>query len=79
MTVEPQQHSHPEVVHTEKHFHVTHYMPRGENWTHVQSTHTHEHNHPEVEHVHVRHDDPGEDHHREAHIHDHARPAQSPA
>jgi tRNA U34 2-thiouridine synthase MnmA/TrmU len=79
MTIEPQRHHHPAIEHTQKHFHVTHYLHRGEDWAHLQSTHTHAHNHPELEHVHIPHQDLEKEHRREAHIHDHARPAASPA
>ncbi len=50
-----------------------------ENWGHLLSTHVHEHNHPELEHVHIPHEDVEKEHRREGHIHDHARPADSPA
>jgi hypothetical protein len=79
MTIEPQQHHHPSMVHAQKHFHVTHYLHRGEDWSHLQSTHMHEHNHPELEHVHIPHQDLEKEHRREAHVHDHARPDASPA
>jgi hypothetical protein len=79
VTIEPQRHVHPAIEHNEKHFHVTHYLHRGEDWAHLQSTHTHEHNHPEVEHVHIPHENLEQEHRREAHIHDHAHPAASPA
>jgi hypothetical protein len=35
--------------HRHKHFHVTHYLHRGENWGHLLSTHTHDHNHPALD------------------------------
>ena len=79
MTVEPQRHHHDAIVHEEKHFHVVHYLPRGEDWNHLTSTHAHEHNHAEVTHVHIPHRDVEGEHHREAHVHDHAAPAESPA
>ena len=72
-------HHHEAAVHDHKHFHVTHYLHRGENWGHLLSTHMHEHNHPELEHVHIPHEDVEKEHRREGHIHDHARPADSPA
>jgi hypothetical protein len=72
-------HHHEAAVHDHKHFHVTHYLHRGENWGHLLSTHVHEHNHPELEHVHIPHEDVEKEHRREGHIHDHARPADSPA
>jgi hypothetical protein len=42
------------------------------------ATHDHQHNHPAVEHIHQEHEDPAREHEREAHIHDHARPSESP-
>jgi hypothetical protein len=32
-----------------------------------------------VDHVHIPHQDAEKEHRREAHVHDHARPAESPA
>jgi hypothetical protein len=79
MVTEPRgRHHHDPLDHRHKHFHVTHYLHRGENWVHLLSTHSHEHNHAEVEHVHIPHEDETKEHRREAHIHDHARPAKSP-
>ena len=72
-------HRHEAMVHDHKHFHVTHYLHRGENWGHLLSTHVHEHNHPELDHVHIPHEDVEKEHRREGNIHDHARPADSPA
>jgi hypothetical protein len=74
-------HEHEAIKHRHKHYHVTHYLHRGENWGHLTSTHTHEHNHAALDHVHIPHSDAGmeKEHRRESHIHDHARPAQSPA
>jgi len=72
-------HQHEALKHRHKHFHVTHYLHRGENWGHLLSTHAHEHNHPAVDHVHIPHEDAEKEHRREAHVHDHARPAESPA
>lgn len=37
-------HQHEAVVHEHKHFHVTHYLHKGENWGHLLSTHEHDHN-----------------------------------
>jgi hypothetical protein len=71
-------HQHDAVKHRHKHFHITHYLHRGENWGHLQSNHTHEHNHPALDHVHIPHTEAEKEHRREAHVHDHARPAESP-
>jgi hypothetical protein len=57
---------------------VTHYLHRGENWVHLLSTHAHEHNHAAIEHVHIPHEDIDKEHRREAHVHDHASPAEPP-
>ncbi|HEV2907515.1 MAG TPA: hypothetical protein VGZ50_09405 [Actinomycetota bacterium] len=64
--------------HRHKHFHITHYLHRGEQWGHLQSNHLHEHNHPALDHVHIPHRDAEAEHRREAHVHDHARPDESP-
>ena len=61
-----------------EHYHVTHYLHQGENWGHLLSTHGHDHNHSEVEHVHIPHKNVENEHRREAHVHDHARPTESP-
>lgn len=79
MTIEPQHHQHDALVHDHKHFHVTHYLHKGEDWTHLLSTHTHDHNHPPLDHVHIPHRDLEKEHRREAHVHDHAGPTSSPA
>ena len=71
-------HEHEPIKHRHKHFHVTHYLHQGENWGHLLSTHSHDHNHAGVEHVHIPHRDVEKEHRREAHIHDHARPSESP-
>ena len=36
-------HHHAAAEHGHKHFHVTHYLHRGENWGHLLATHVHEH------------------------------------
>jgi hypothetical protein len=78
VTVEPQHHEHDAKQHDHRHFHVTHYIPKGEDWTHLLSTHEHEHNHPALDHVHIPHKDVNAEHRREAHVHDHAHPTASP-
>ncbi len=76
------QHSHPSVRHTHDHYHVSHHHGGkviGE-WDHRTFWHTHDHNHSELMHSHdYNRSDEEENHDREAHIHDHAAPAQSPA
>jgi hypothetical protein len=71
-------HTHEALKHRHKHYHVTHYLHQGENWSHLLATHSHEHNHPAVDHVHIPHRDVNKEHRREAHVHDHSRPAESP-
>jgi hypothetical protein len=71
-------HAHDAEVHQHEHTHVTHYLQHGREWEHLMATHDHRHNHPGVSHAHAPHVDPGKEHAREAHIHDHERPDQSP-
>jgi hypothetical protein len=71
-TVAGSHHQHDAIKHRHKHYHVTHYLHRSENWGHLLSTHMHEHNHAELEHVHIPHTDVEKEHRREAHIHDRA-------
>jgi hypothetical protein len=72
-------HSHDAQVHQHEHTHVTHYLRHGQQWEHLGTSHDHEHNHTAVIHAHQPHQDPDKEHGREAHIHDHEQPAQSPA
>jgi hypothetical protein len=72
-------HEHRDIVHSHTHHHVVHYLSHGQEWTHLMATHDHDHNHSPVEHIHQAHEDPGREHDREAHIHDHAAPTESPA
>jgi hypothetical protein len=65
-------HQHDAIKHRHKHYHLSHYLHRGENWAHLLSTHTHKHNHAELEHVHIPHTDVEKEHRREAHVHDDA-------
>lgn len=73
------EHTHPATVREHVHEHITHYCRPGEDVTHLVATHEHSHNHPELTHEHEAHGDADKEHLREAHIHDHASPAQSPA
>lgn len=74
-------HMHEAVVHAHDHYHVSHYHGGlvGE-FKHRAFWHTHEHNHLAIEHGHD-YDlaDEEREHGKEAHIHDHAAPATSPA
>lgn len=75
-------HTHPDIVHTHDHYHVTHHHrggPLGE-WDHHTNWHTHAHNHNALTHSHDYDQDEEErEHDKEAHIHDHAAPTESPA
>jgi hypothetical protein len=74
-----EQHSHVAEVHSHEHAHVTHYLSGGQDWTHLTASHQHEHNHAALTHDHEPHEDPAQEHGREAHIHDHEQPTSSPA
>jgi hypothetical protein len=71
-----ERHQHQDVVHEHTHHHVVHYLSHGKEWTHLMATHDLGHNHPPVEHIHQDLRTP--EHEREAHIHDHAHPSESP-
>ncbi len=74
------EHSHPPVVHTHDHYHVVHYHREDGGFDHREYWHTHEHNHSQLVHSHdFEQGDENDRHGKEAHIHDHAAPAQSPA
>ena len=77
MSAEP--HRHDALVHDHEHAHVTHYLVQGEQWAHLTATHTHDHNHAPLTHAHMPHRDQEKEHGREAHVHDHEQPAESPA
>jgi len=77
-------HSHPAVVHSHDHYHVSHHH-RGTvsgafaEWEHRTFWHTHEHNHALLIHGHdYEHGDEDAHHAREAHVHDHTDPSHSP-
>jgi hypothetical protein len=79
--VEPH-HTHEAVMHAHDHYHVSHHHMHGlmGEWEHRTYWHTHEHNHSELTHGHdYRQSDEDLGHAKEAHIHDHAAPADSPA
>jgi hypothetical protein len=75
-------HTHAPITHSHDHYHVSHHHrggPLGE-WEHRTHWHTHEHNHAGMTHSHdYDRDDEEQQHGKEAHIHDHSAPAQSPA
>jgi len=73
------EHTHPAVTHAHDHWHISHHVDGGEV-SHRTFWHSHEHNHSEITHSHdYRRADEARDHDKEAHIHDHAAPAESPA
>ena len=75
-------HTHPAVTHSHDQYHVTHHHTggAGDSLEHRVYWHTHPHNHNELTHSHDYDRDDEEQHHgREAHVHDHAAPTQSPA
>ena len=71
-------HHHEAAVPDHKHFHVTHYLHKGENWAHLCPHYVHEHNHPELEPCTSR-TRTSRGTQARGHIHDHARPVDSPA
>ena len=76
------EHAHPAQVHSHDHYHITHHHKSGVmgEWDHKTSWHSHEHNHAPLRHSHDgSYEDEVADHDREAHIHDHTAPAESPA
>lgn len=77
------EHVHNAVVHTHDHYHVSHHHRSGVGATvgdfeHRSFWHTHEHNHNALLHSHDYSRDEEGEHAKEAHIHDHADPAESP-
>ena len=75
------EHVHPSQVHSHDHYHITHHHKGGVmgEWDHRTSWHSHEHNHASLKHSHDRSfEDEVADHDKEAHVHDHNTPAQSP-
>jgi len=79
--VQPE-HTHNAEVHSHDHYHVSHHhtgelVPEFEHRTYW---HTHDHNHNPLTHGHnYSREDEAVYHGKEAHIHDHAAPAESPA
>jgi hypothetical protein len=71
-----EEHDHEGLVHTHRHYHVTHNrndMTGG--FEHLSAAHEHEHNHAPMRHAHVAHQDFEHEHAGEAHVHDHDQPA----
>ena len=74
------EHTHPATVHRHDHWHVSHHVTDDGRVEHRTYWHTHEHNHTELTHSHDYSQEEEERHHgREAHVHDHAAPTESPA
>ena len=73
------EHTHPAVVHTHDHYHVTHYAAEVEGAVlHRVAWHTHEHNHAILTHSHDYSREDEERHHaREVHVHDHSMPIET--
>lgn len=74
-------HTHDQKVHTHDHYHVSHHHKDGllGEWEHRTYWHTHDHNHNQLAHSHdYKVDDEEQGHAKEAHIHDHAAPSQTP-
>jgi hypothetical protein len=73
-------HQHDAIVHTHRHFHVTHnYREMTGGFEHLSSEHEHEHDHAEIAHAHYPHEDFESEHHGEAHDHDHDFPVKRAA
>lgn len=68
-------HTHEAVVHSHRHFHVTHNATDG-GFEHLSSAHEHEHDHPALQHAHIPHEDFESEHAGEAHTHDHGEPVK---
>lgn len=68
-------HDHEAVVHSHRHFHVTHnHNPMAGGFDHLSSEHSHEHDHAKISHTHWPHENFVSEHEGEAHIHDHGEP-----
>jgi hypothetical protein len=68
-------HDHEALVHTHRHYHVTHnYREMTGGFEHLSSAHDHEHDHAAMSHSHHPHENFQREHADEAHLHDHAAP-----
>ena len=68
-------HDHEALVHTHRHYHVTHnFREMTGGFEHLSSSHEHEHDHAATSHSHHPHEDFDSEHAGEAHVHDHAEP-----
>ena len=74
----PQHHDHEALVHSHRHFHVTHNFNRlTGGFDHLYSEHEHDHDHSALSHTHLPHQDFDTEHAGEAHIHDHLDPTHT--
>ena len=72
-----EEHDHDAVVHSHRHFHITHnYREMTGGFEHLSSEHEHEHDHAGMSHTHYPHQDFDSEHAGEAHVHDHAVPVK---
>jgi hypothetical protein len=68
-------HDHEAVVHTHRHYHITHnFREMTGGFEHLSSAHEHEHDHAATSHSHHPHEDFDSEHAGEAHVHDHSEP-----
>ena len=69
-----EEHDHEGLVHTRRHFHVTHnHNEMTGGFEHLSAAH--EHDYAPLHHAHVPHRDFDREHAGEAHVHDHGQPA----
>ena len=72
-----EEHTHDAVVHSHRHYHVTHnFIERSGGFEHLSSAHEHEHDHAALTHTHFPHQDFDSEHEGEAHIHEHGDPVR---
>lgn len=74
-----EEHAHERLVHSHRHYHVTHnYNNTVGGFDHLSSEHEHEHDHAELRHSHFPHENFEREHEGEAHVHDHEAPVRPP-
>lgn len=65
-------HDHEALVHTHRHYHVTHNLREMTGgFEHLSSAHEHQHDHAALNHSHHPHESFESEHQGEAHVHDH--------
>jgi len=67
-------HDHEALVHSHRHYHVTHNFRETGDFEHLSADHEHAHDHAAVSHGHHPHEDFEGEHAGEAHVHDHSEP-----